>query len=218
MTEISWQQLVPLLLEGAIVTVEVTLYSAALALVVSVLAGLGLLSGFAPIRLITRAYVEVFRGTSLLVQLFWLYFALPFAGVALPQLAAAVIAISLNFGAYGAEVVRGSILAVPQGQWEAAKALNMTYWQQMRIVIFPQAFVRMLPPFGNLSIELLKSTSLVYFITLTDLTYQAMVLRNNYLTLTPHIFALLLLIYFLLAGIITVAFRWSERCLTQGRY
>jgi polar amino acid transport system permease protein len=218
MTPINWQDLVPLLVEGASVTVEVTLYSAVLAFMMSVLAGLGLLTKFTPLRLITRTYVEIFRGTSLLVQLFWLYFALPFAGVALPKMAAAVLAIGLNFGAYGAEVVRSSILAVPKGQWEAAKALNMTYWQQMWIVIFPQAFVRMLPPFGNMSIELLKSTSLVYFITLTDLTYQAMILRNNYLTLTPHILGLLLVMYLLMAGLIAAALRWSERRLTRGRY
>lgn len=210
-------ELAPLLLEGAGITIQVAVLSWLLMLPIATAAGLAWLSKFAAVRAVTVVYVEVFRGTSLLVQLFWLYFALPFVGVELPKLAAGVLAIALNYGAYGSEIVRSSIQAVPKGQWEAAVALNMTPWQRMSRVIFPQAFVRMLPPFGNLSIELLKSTSLVYFITLSDLTYQAMVLRNNYVSMTPQIWATLLVIYFALAGIVTLGFKLLERRLQAGR-
>lgn len=210
-------ELAPLLLEGAGITVQVAVLSWLLMIPIATAAGLARLSKFAAVRAVTVVYVEVFRGTSLLVQLFWLYFVLPFVGVELPKLAAGVLAISLNYGAYGSEIVRSSIQAVPKGQWEAAVALNMTPWQRMSRVIFPQAFVRMLPPFGNLSIELLKSTSLVYFITLSDLTYQAMVLRNNYVSMTPQIWATLLVMYFALAGIVTLGFKLLERRLQAGR-
>lgn len=210
-------ELAPLLLEGAGITVQVAVLSWLLMIPIATAAGLARLSKFAAVRAVTVVYVEVFRGTSLLVQLFWLYFVLPFVGVELPKLAAGVLAIALNYGAYGSEIVRSSIQAVPKGQWEAAVALNMTPWQRMSRVIFPQAFVRMLPPFGNLSIELLKSTSLVYFITLSDLTYQAMVLRNNYVSMTPQIWATLLVMYFALAGIVTLGFKLLERRLQAGR-
>lgn len=210
-------ELAPLLLEGAGITIQVAVLSWLLMLPIATAAGLARLSKFAAVRAVTVVYVEVFRGTSLLVQLFWLYFVLPFVGVELPKLAAGVLAIALNYGAYGSEIVRSSIQAVPKGQWEAAVALNMTPWQRMSRVIFPQAFVRMLPPFGNLSIELLKSTSLVYFITLSDLTYQAMVLRNNYVSMTPQIWATLLVMYFALAGIVTLGFKLLERRLQAGR-
>ena len=114
-------------------------------------------------------------------------------------MAAGVLAIGLNYGAYGSEIVRSSIFAVPKGQTEASIALNMTPWQRMRYIIIPQAMMRMIPPFGNLSIELLKGTSLVSFIALNDLTYEALTLRNYYL---GDAFAFLtLLLYFILSSL-----------------
>lgn len=209
--------MLPLLLEGAKVTVLVAVLAGFVAFAAAVTAGLCKLSRWWAVRTATSVYVELFRGTSLLVQLFWLYFALPFLGVELPKLLAAVLAVGLNYGAYGSEIVRSSILAVPKGQWEAATALNMTPYERMMRIIFPQAFVRMLPPFGNLMIELIKSTSLVYFITLADLTYQAMLLRNNYYPMTPYIFALLLLFYFVIAYSVSLCTRWAERKAAAGR-
>lgn len=102
-------------------------------------------------------YVEIFRGTSLLIQLFWIYFALPMVlDIRMSAMTAAILALGLNYGAYGSEVVRSSILAIPKGQIEASIALNMTPFQRMRRIIFPQAWTMMLPGFGNLQIELLK--------------------------------------------------------------
>ncbi|PAK50759.1 ectoine/hydroxyectoine ABC transporter permease subunit EhuC [Paenibacillus sp. 7541] len=213
----SWIEFLPTLLKGAEITVIVALLSAVLAIVAAFIAGLGRLSKLWIVRTVMAVYVEVFRGTSLLVQLFWLYFALPFIGIELPKMAAAVLAIGLNFGAYGSEIVRSAILAVPKGQWEAAVALNMKPWQRMWNIILPQASLRMLPPFGNQLVELIKSTSLVYFITMADLTYQAMVLRNNYISWTTEILILLLLMYFVMATLVSVGVKLLERKLTAGR-
>ncbi|WP_035299612.1 ectoine/hydroxyectoine ABC transporter permease subunit EhuC [Brevibacillus thermoruber] len=209
--------LFPSLAKGAALTVEVTFLSALVAFAASFLAGFGRLSRRKSVRALTVVYVEVFRGTSLLVQLFWLYYALPLLGVELPPLAAGVIALGLNHGAYGSEVVRSAVLAVPRGQTEAAIALNMTPWQRMRRVILPQAFVMMIPSFGNLLIELLKGTSLISLITLADLTFQGMVLRTFDASRTFEIFALVLVVYFALAYPLTLGMRGLERRLTAGR-
>lgn len=213
----SWIDFIPTLLEGAKTTVTVALFAALLAVIAAFVSGLMCLSRLRPIRWLSSIYVEVFRGTSLLVQLFWLYFALPFAGLELPKLLAAVLAVGLNFGAYGSEVVRSAILAVPKGQWEASIVLNMKPWQRMTHIILPQAALRMLPPFGNLLVELIKSTSLVYFITMADLTYQAMVFRNNYISWTSEILFLLLLMYLAIASIVSFGIRIWERKWSEGR-
>lgn len=213
----SWIDFLPTLLKGAEITIIVAFFSAILAIVMSFAAGLCRLSKLWIVRTLTAVYVEVFRGTSLLVQLFWLYFALPFIGIELPKMLAAILAIGLNFGAYGSEIVRSAVLAVPKGQWEAALALNLKPWQRLWNVILPQASLRMLPPFGNQLVELIKSTSLVYFITMADLTYQAMVLRNNYISWTTEILVLLLLMYFVIATLVSRAVRLLERKWTAGR-
>ncbi|RKN64076.1 ectoine/hydroxyectoine ABC transporter permease subunit EhuC [Paenibacillus ginsengarvi] len=217
-TAASLLEFMPLLLRGALVTLEVTLYSTVLALILAFLAGFLQLSKFRGLRVLSTVYVELFRGTSLLVQLFWLYFALPILfDIRMPAMVAAVAAIGLNYGAYGSVVVRSSILAVPKGQYEAATALNMSPAIRMRKVILPQALPLMLPAFGNLQIELLKGTSLVYLITLMELTYQGMILRSYDSSKTLEIFALLLLMYFVLAYALTWIVRLLERRATRGR-
>lgn len=213
----TWHDWLPLIAHGAGITVKVALLSAALALLLSVVAGLGSLSPISAVRIACRLYIHLFRAVSLLILLFWMYFALPFAGISLSKLSAAVLAIGLNIGAYGAEIVRSAVEAVPRGQREACIALNLAPAQRMRLIVFPQAVARMLPPMGNLMIELLKSTSLIYFITLADLTYEAMIIRNNYYSYTPAIFALLLAAYFLLSSCIAVTVRLLERKFTAWR-
>lgn len=202
--------LLPILLRGVGLTVQLTLVSAALSLVIAILAGLGRASHIAPIRWIAGVYVEVFRGTSVLVQLFWFFFALPLFGITLSAFVAGVLALSLNIGAYGAEVVRGAIRSVPVGQIEAGIALNMPPNMRMRRVVFPQAFVLMLPPFGNLIIELLKATALVSLITLPDVTFRGVTLQQT-TGQTVEIFTWLLVIYFALAYPLTLFVRWIER-------
>src|ERR687891_1471683 len=156
------------LLAGLWVTVYMTVLSAALAVVVAF--ALGLLARMRHLlpRTIARIVIEFFRGTSLLVQLFWLFFALPLWGYRLDPVTVGVIAFGLNFGAYGAEVVRESINAVPKAQWEGAIALSLSPFQRMRRVILPQAVPLMIPPFNNLLIQLIKSTPLLFLIPVED--------------------------------------------------
>ncbi len=206
----------PALLEGLAVTVWIAAGGSAVAVACALLAGLGRLSRDPIVRTYARIYIELFRGTSALVQLFWFYFALPILlGVRLDALLVGILVLGLNVGAYGAEVVRGAILAVPRGQTQAAAALNLTRWQTMRHVVLPQAVVAMLPPAGNLLIELLKSTALVSMITVSDLTRVGMFLRDDTLR-TAEIFGLLLAIYFGLSLLITAAVRGLEKWMSRG--
>lgn len=198
-------------------TLEVTFFATILALTVGFVAGLGRLSKHTLVRWITAVYVEIFRGTSLLVQLFWIYFALPIFGLELPAIQAGILAIGLNYGAYASEVVRSAIESVPEGQIEAGIALNMTSRQRLWKIIIPQAFVAMLPNLGNQLIELLKSTSLVSLITLADLTYQANVLKASTME-TTKIYSLLLVIYFVIAWPFTKVVEMAENKLSAGRY
>ncbi|MFA5538980.1 MAG: ectoine/hydroxyectoine ABC transporter permease subunit EhuC, partial [Gemmobacter sp.] len=173
----DWSGYLALILQGALVTAQLTVMGSALALVAAFTAGLGRVSRFFAIRALATAYIEFFRGTSIFVQLFWAYFVLPFAGITLTPLQAGVLALGLNVGAYGAEVVRGAILAVPRTQREACIALNLTRFQRMRHILLPQALPLMLPTFGNNAIELLKATAVVSLISLSDMTFQAQVVR-----------------------------------------
>jgi polar amino acid transport system permease protein len=168
------------------------------------------------VRWLAIAYIEVFRGTSALVQLFWLFFVLPHFGITLDPIPVAILALGLNVGAYGAEVVRGAVLAVPRGQYEAAIALNMTPLTRMRRIILPQAIVAMIPPWGNLFIELLKATALVSLITVADLTFRAYQLNQATLQ-TVQIFLLVLVMYLGIALVITFLMRGLERRVARGR-
>ena len=201
---------------GMKVTVEVTVFSAVLALALGFISGLARMSKYKVIRVISSVYIEIFRGTSLLVQLFWIYFALPIVGIRFSAVSTGVLAIGLNYGAYCSEIVRSAIQAVPTGQTEACIALNMTRAQRMRRVIIPQAFVMMIPNLGNQLIELLKSTSLVSMITLTDLTYQANILNATTFE-TTKVYSMLLIIYFLIGLPLSKGMKLLERKVSEGR-
>jgi polar amino acid transport system permease protein len=208
--------LLPPLLQGLAVTLQLTAGSALLALICSFLGGLGRLSRWPMVRWTAAVYIEVFRGTSALVQLFWFYFVLPFFGVNMTALTAGVLVLGLNTGSYGAEVVRGAIRAVPSGQIEAAIALNFSPLQRLWLVAIPQALIAMIPPAGNLVIELLKNTALVSLITLSELTFTGQLLRADTLR-TTEIFGLILLIYFAVAMGITSFVRLLEYRLGRGQ-
>ncbi|TFB16708.1 amino acid ABC transporter permease [Microbacterium sp. 3H14] len=155
---------------GVLVTLTLTVGGALLALIVAVVLGLSVRAENIVIRGTSRVIIEFFRGTSLVVQLFFLFFVLPQLGVSISPIACGILGLGLNYGAYGAEVIRGSINSVPTGQWEATTALSMTPAHRMRRVIFPQAWALMIPSLTNLLIQLLKGTAIVGFITLIDLT------------------------------------------------
>jgi polar amino acid transport system permease protein len=182
----------------------------------SVLAGMARLSSVRLVRISANVYVEVFRGTSVVVQMFWLYFALPALGISLAPTTAAVIALGLCFGAYGSEVVRGAILSVPRGQHEAAVSLNMTSLSRMRYVIFPQAAVAMVRPYTNILVLLLKSTAAASLITLPELTFKAVSL-NQVTFATVPIFLAVLLAYFVLATLISKGMGHLEQRLGRWR-
>ena len=212
---IDWSGYLGLILQGALVTVQLTVMGCALALVMAFLAGLGRLSHYAAVRWLATAYIEFFRGTSIFVQLFWAYFVLPLLGFDLTSMQAGVLALGLNVGAYGAEAVRGAVQSIGREQFEACVALNLSRDQTMRHVILPQAVILMLPTFGNNAIELLKATAIVSLISLSDMTFQAQVVRaQTGNTLIP--FATILVLYFAMAMTISAGMRWLERRLTRG--
>jgi polar amino acid transport system permease protein len=197
----------PVLAQGVIITVEITVMSAALGLIMAFATGLMRLYAPKPLRWVAAIYIEVFRGTSALVQLFWLYFVLPQFGIELSAMIVAVLGLGLHVGAYGAEIVRGAVSAVPKTQWEASVALNLAPMRTLWRIILPQALTAMIPTWGNLMIELLKLTSLVSLITLADLTFRAQQL-NLATFRTPEIFTLVLVFYLALSLLLTIAIRW----------
>lgn len=158
--------------EGARTTLYLTLISGAIGLVLGVVAALARTSGNALLRTISGAYIWIIRGTPLLVQILFMYFALPVLvpGLNLPDFAAAVIALALNVGAYNAEAVRAGLNAVPRGQTEAARALGLPRSHVFLDVVFPQAFKISLPPLVSNFVALLKDSSLAYAIGVVELT------------------------------------------------
>jgi polar amino acid transport system permease protein len=209
-------EFLPILLDGTRVTAEITAAAAVVAVLLAFASGLARLSRSCLLRAASVVYVELFRGSSLLVQLFWLFFVLPHFGVTFTPFQTAVLGLGLNIGAYGSEVVRGAILAVPPGQTAAGAALGLTGPQVMRWIVLPQAVLRMLPLWGNLLIELLKGTALVSLITVSDLTFRAYQL-NQATFRTAEIFTMVLVIYGLLALVIAAAARGLERRLGRHR-
>lgn len=200
---------------GTAITCAQFLLAAVIAVVVALLAGLGKLSQNWLIRGISVVYIEIFRGTSLLVQLYWIFFVLPLFGLTLPKFVAGFVSVGLNVGSYGAELVRGAIQSVPKGQWEAAYALYMSPAKRMRRIILPQAIGIMLPPWGNLLIELLKGTALVSLISVADLMFQARQI-NASTFLSAQSFGIALVIYYILARFfITPFMRRMERAMAR---
>lgn len=200
----------PLLWHGLLTTILVTVLSGALCVVVAFAAGLARLSRHRFLSWPAGIFIEVFRGTSLLVQMFWLFFALPFFGIQLHPLTAAVLALGLNEGAYAAEVVRGAIASRAKGQTEACIALGMEPALRLRRIIIPQSIPAMLPPFGNVMVDLLKNTSLVSLVTVADLTFSAQMIRST-TGQTTAIFITILLMYFALSYLLTLLTGWLER-------
>ena len=161
----------PLLLIGAVVTIQITVLSTAIGFVIGLIVGVARISHLRPLRLLAEVYVEFFRGTPLLVQIFLFYFALPvITGQRIDPFIAAISACGINSGAYVAEIFRAGIQSVDEGQMEAGRSLGMTWLQTMRYIIVPQAFKRVIPPLGNEFIAMLKDSSLVSVIGFEELT------------------------------------------------
>ena len=201
------------ILQGLPVTVGATVGGIALTIVLSFVAGLALLSASRAVRVVARIYVEGLRGTSEVVQLFWVFFALPLlVGFQIVPIWAGILVLGLNHGAYGAEIVRGAVQSVPRAQIEGAMALSLTPAQRMRRVVLPQAVVEMLPPFNTLFIQLLKSTALLSFVSVLDITgITQQRLIPNFGSQDLVIWLVVLVIYLLLSLVITGVMRALER-------
>ncbi len=198
-----------LILQGAEVTLTIFVITLVLSLPLGGLAALGRISNFAPLRYLMEFYVWVMRGTPLMLQLLFVYFALPLVGIRLPDFAAALLAFTLNYAAYFAEIFRAGIQAIPKGQYEAAVALGLKHWQMMRYVIFPQVLRVVLPPISNETINLVKDTSLIYILAMNDLLRVARTIVQREFDMTP----------FLIAGIfylaMTAVLTWGFKKLEQ---
>ena len=198
------------LVDGSMTTAMQTVLAAALAIMIAIVFGLMRLSSNRLVYGTATVYIEIFRGTSLLVQLYWIFFVLPLFGLTLEKFTAGYIAVGMNLGAYGAELVRGGIMSVPKGQWEAAMALSMSPAKRLIRIIFPQAFLNMLPPWGNLLIELLKGTALVALISVADLMFVARKI-NGTTYMSAEAFGTALIIYYIMSrALITPFMRWLE--------
>lgn len=179
-----------LLFKGAYYTMIITLVSMSFGLIIGLFVALARLTGNFMLVKLAKAYVSIIRGTPVLVQIFIIYFGLPDVGIILPPLTAAFISLSINIGAYLSETFRGAILSIPKGQMEAAMSIGMTHFQAMRRIILPQAVRVAIPPMGNTFIGMLKETSLVSIITVTELLRASQLLISKHLVVMPFYIAI----------------------------
>ncbi|MEU1551861.1 ectoine/hydroxyectoine ABC transporter permease subunit EhuC [Streptomyces scabiei] len=205
-----------LLLRGVWITVQLTVYGAALGAAVAFAVGLARQHRLWIVRFVAGAYFEIFRGTSALVLMIWVFFVVPLTfGWQLVPMWAAVLTLGCTYGAYGSEIVRGAVAAVPAAQREAGVALSFTPAQRMRKIVLPQAWPEMVPPFCNLLIELLKGTALVSVLGVADTTFAAQLVRNATGQSAP-VYSVILVMYFVLAFAITRVMRQVERRAKAG--
>jgi len=199
------------LLAGARATILVTMAALLIGMVIGLVVGMARLSKRPYVAGPATAYIEVFRNTPALVQLIWVYYCLPIlTGLNMNALISCTIALAVNGSAYLAEIFRGGIQSIDRGQVEAARTLGMSHLQTMRKVVLPQAFRRMIPPFVNESVALLKFSSLVSVLGVADLTYQAQVLSTT--TFRPiEIFTFIAIVYFGLCTLLSYSARRLER-------
>jgi len=203
--------IMPALLLGTRLTIELAVIAVAIGLVIGSFAGIARVGASRAARIVTGVYVDFIRGTPLLVQLFLVYFGLPtLIGRPVPPFVAAITAMGVNSGAYIAEIVRAGIQSVDRGQMEAARSLGLTYSQSMRYIIFPQALRRIIPPLGNEFIAMLKDSSLVSVIALEELLRKGQVVITR--TFRPfEVYMVVALIYLAMTLAISRLVTWSER-------
>ena len=205
---ITWM---PQLLKGARTTIIITIISVSIGLVLAVFLALGKMSKHKILNMPCRAYIFFFRGTPLLMQIYFIYFGLPQLNPKLTirsAFVAALIAYVLNTAAYLAENIRAGIESIDKGQFEASKALGLTYGQTMRLVIIPQTVRRLIPPVGNEFIMVLKDVSLVAIIGLTDLTKVTRAISSSSATALVYIPAMIL--YLIITAFFTFIFNKLE--------
>ncbi|MDR0440205.1 MAG: amino acid ABC transporter permease [Candidatus Accumulibacter sp.] len=204
--------ILPSLLQGTSVTLQVF----AITLVLSVPLGLALsllrISRFRVLSALTNGYIWLMRGTPLMLQMLFIYFALPFVpvvGIRLPDFPAAIVAFVLNYAAYFAEIFRAGIQSIDRGQYDGARVLGFTYAQTMRRIVLPQVIKRILPPISNETITLVKDTSLIYVLAMNDLLRAARGIVQRDFSTTPFIVAGAF--YLLMTLALTYGFQRLER-------
>jgi len=198
----------PNLLKGSVMTITLVFCTMLISPLGGLLIALGRLSHFKPVSTLCWFIIWLFRGTPLLLQLFFIYYGLPALGITFRPFSAAVLGLGLNYSAYLGEIIRGGIQSIEHGQMEAAKAIGMSYGQAMRRVIIPQTYKRLMPPIGNEFIALIKDTALVSTIAMVELMRSADQMFNAYFNLTALILAAL--IYLLFTTIFTFIFEKIE--------
>ncbi|MCR4821446.1 MAG: amino acid ABC transporter permease [Treponema sp.] len=205
-------QWIPQLLSGAKITILLTLCSVSAGLVLSIFLALGSMSKKRIIRSICKAYVFFFRGTPLLMQLYFVYYGLPEINRALTinnQFLTAFIAFGLNSSAYCSEIIRAAIQSIDKGQFEASKALGMNYFQTMGLIIIPQSIRRLIPPVGNEFIMMLKDASLVSLIALADITKVTRSIQSS--TASSLVYIPAMILYLIITAAFTVVFHFLEK-------
>lgn len=203
-------QELPYMLQGSVMTIELTVVTLALGTFLGIVLALLKISGMKILYYISTLYTWVFRGTPLMLQLFFFYYALPSMGITLNAFTAAVIGLSLNCGAYMAEIIRGGILSIDKGQFEASKALGYTYFQTMVKIVLPQTIRVILPPVGNEFISMIKDTSLVSTIAMAELMRTATQISSATFRYGEVLFTAALL-YLIMTTVFTAVFSAIEK-------
>ena len=206
----------PALLKASGTTLAITVISVCLALVIAVFLALGKISRNPFTSRFCGAYIFFFRGTPLLMQIFFIYYALPQIHEALTiqnRFIAAILAFTLNIAAYLAEIIRAAIQSIDKGQMEASRALGLSYSQTMRLVIIPQSYRRMIPPICNEFIMVTKDVSLVFVIGIMDLTSQTRKIQSS--NATALVFIPAMVIYLLMTYVFTTVFNKLEKKLSE---
>lgn len=204
------QRVGPDFVQGTGITIRLTLVALALGALIGLPTSLSRVYGGKWLRWIAVAYIEVFRGTPLLVQLFVVYYGLPDFGITLSRFAAAYVTLGLNSGAYQAEYFRGAIQAIGSGQMTAAQAIGMSRLKAIRYIILPQALRLALPAWSNEAISMVKYTSIVFLIAVPDLMTKAKILAGRYFN-PIEVYISVALIYIVLVSIATLIMRTVER-------
>ncbi|HRY13827.1 MAG TPA: amino acid ABC transporter permease [Syntrophomonadaceae bacterium] len=200
--------LFPFMMEGTVVTLKIFFISLITSLPLGVVFAMTRLSKLAPLSVATQFYIWLFRGTPLLLQLLFIYFGLPIIGINIDRFPAALLAFILNYTAYLAEVYRSGIQSIDRGQFEAADVLGLSRWQTLSRIILPQMIKRVLPPISNEVINLIKDTSLVYAIGISELLRVAKIAAVRDALFVPFIMAAIF--YLVMTAVIQQTFKWLE--------
>ena len=201
-------------IDATVTTLKVSLIALLIGLLLGIVICLAKISTIKVLNVLATIYVEVIRNTPILVQIMIIYFALPEVGISFTPFMSAIIALSINSGAYVSEIFRSGILAIDKGQMEAGRSLGLSYFQTMKFIILPQALKNSLPALGNEFISLVKESSIVYFVGVADIMFAANTVKNaTYETFGPYLRAAA--IYFIITSVLSFLVKRLEKKLAK---